>query len=160
MICNPNYAVSESMTRKPVTGFDSLGRTFLESEMNYMAARGVCIFVPGSITIRHAITTDPTDANSSEISIGMIKDYVVKQTRSTLDTTYIGTRVLPGTLDSIKLSVQTLLIQLIKYAIINDYRNITAVQDTSDPRIVNVTFAFEAVYSLIWIDVTYQLYVA
>jgi hypothetical protein len=160
LLCNPNYAVSESMTRKEIAGFDELGRTFLETEMNSMAAVGVCLFIPGSILVRHAITTDPTNANTQEISIIMIKDYVVKQLRSLLDTTYIGTRILPGTIDSIKLSVQTLLTQLIKYSIINDFRNINAVQDTADPRIVNVQFEFEAVYPLIWMDVTYQLYVA
>ena len=160
LLCNVNYAVSESITRKDIAGFDDIGRVFLETEMNTMAAAGVTILIRGSVTVRHGITTDPTNANTSEISIVMIKDYVVKQLRHLLDTTYIGGRIVPGTLNSIELSVQTMLKQFIKYQIINDFRNIKATQDTSDPRVVDVTFDFEAVYPLIWIDVTYQLYVS
>lgn len=139
-----------------------LNRIFSNADMNIMAGDGVCVYwyKGESLKCRHGLTCDPTNANTQEISVVEVEDWVKRQAVFALENRYIGTLIVAGVTDSIKATLVAHWETLIKAQTIADFDqgSITVTQNESDPRIVNIYGRIKPAYPLNWIDIQFMFY--
>ena len=143
------------------------------AEMDQLGA-GNCLVVQshGSVvTIRDAITTDPTSADTQEISVRAVRRLVKKTLTDGLSNVYTskGLVILPETPSNVASTTASLLQSVIGAGEIADYgkqdnpatgeTQISAQQDPIEPRKINVTCSYFALYPLKWIFVTCSTYI-
>ncbi len=168
IMTNPNYDVAEPITRKEVIGIDKLqtgisGREhkYYNSEMNTLGSKGVCVFGDdaGTISVRHGLTTDLTNVNTQTISVVTTKDYVIQALRTSLENAYVGTKITDTTSLSMKATMRSVLDNM-KPDILVDYTINSVVQNSADPRQMDVNLAISVVYPLEFTELVFSLYVA
>ena len=148
---------AEPLTNKNISGFNSLSLLLMESEKNALAEAGCCVLDQRGTTIfvRHGITTDPTEVNSTEITLVQIKDYVIEAVRSSTSTLYIGKKNKSSVISDITYTLQSILGQFITQEIIISYDSLTVKRSSDDPRQIDVSFEIEAVYPLNYISIQF-----
>jgi len=169
---------SQEHPRDPITGATIVGFTIADDyyepfDMNRMANVGITVLYSqaGVIKVRHGQTTNTASADTVEISVVDAADFVARITRSNLHNIFIGKGVVidegtPARVESATRSLWTSLIKsgdISKFGTKNDPTTgevaITAQQDTSEPRRINVTGAVSFLYPLNWINVSFYFYV-
>jgi len=126
-------------------------------EFTYLVQRGVSPFKMRGDVVRiiMAITTDTTSALTESLGVQDVKDYVKKYWREGLWKVYKNKPITPALIQQIKASSENILGYLQSESIISDWQNITATQDTVEPRQVNVTGRIKPAFGLTWMDVTF-----
>ncbi len=153
-------SVAEPLTYKPVAGsIQSLGTTYKLVELNTLAANGVCAFKTkaGVIRVHHGVTTSTKNPNQQEISVVQIKDYVIKNVRSVLESNFIATKQTAETPTAIETSTKDTLAALATAGVIIKYGNVKAEVDETDPRRINLRFDIYPSYPLNWIYITFSI---
>jgi len=169
---------SQPKRSTPLNGFTVTGiiipdDKWLPVEMNQLGA-GNCLVLQshaGVVTIRDYITGDPTSANTQEPSV-QATERLVKRTLSTgLYNTYTnkGLTILPQTPQNVAGTAQSLLSGLVTQGELYAYgqqdnpntgeTKISAQQDATEPRRINVTCSVKYAYPLKWIQVTVSTFV-
>jgi hypothetical protein len=147
------FDVATSMTRKSINGITMpYPEKFSEPEKNQLTLKGVTYIdsQAGGAIVRRSITLDDTDYASQEISITNSIDYVVSSLRRSLESMYVGTKILGNmTYTSIASSTNKLLDDFVATQIISDFKDISVTQGES-PNIVNISFKVRPVYTLLW----------
>jgi hypothetical protein len=162
----------------PVTGMIITGISFPDDiykpyDMNRMAGSGVCILYSksGIIKVRDAITTDPTNADTQEISIVASDDLVRRITRTQLENTYNGKGIVidSGTPGKVAATTKSIWTTLVDQGFIKTFGTkfdpttgevpITAQQDPYEPRRIDVAGAVSYLYPLKFINVQFAIYV-
>lgn len=147
------FDVATSMTRKSIGGITMpYPEKFSEPEKNQLTLKGVTYIdsQDGGAIVRRSITLDDTDYASQEISITNSIDYVVNSLRKSLESAYVGTKILgPSTYENIASSTSKMLDDFIALQIINGYKDILVTQGES-PNIVNISFKVRPIYTLLW----------
>ena len=148
---------AEPLTNKTIAGFSYLPTTYMESEMNLMAGNGACIIMQSgnNLIVRHGITTSPTEVNSMEITLIQIKDYVIDACRTSCGKLYIGRKNLASAVSDVSYTITNILSQFISAEIIIGYSNLSVKRSSEDPRQIDVKFEIEAVYPLLYINITF-----
>ncbi len=163
---------------KPITGKQIVGFTipddqFEPFDMNRMATAGVCIIYAksGVVKVRHAITTDTSNADNREISVVAADDLVRRITRNSLTEAYIGKGIVisESTPASVAATVAAIWNSLVRDGLIASYGTkndpttgevaITASQDSNEPTRINVTGSVKFLYPLNYISVEFYIYV-
>ena len=163
---------------KPVTGKQIVGFTIPDDQyepydMNRMANAGVCVIFAksGVIKVRHAITTDTSNADNREISVVAADDLVRRITRSSLTAAYIGKGIVisESTPAGVAATVKAIWNSLVRDGLIDSYGTkndpttgevpITAAQDPNEPTRINVTGSVKFLYPLNYINVEFYIYV-
>ncbi len=159
--CNPSYDVAEPLTKKQVIGFTEITDNLIRSQKNDLASHGVCIVESqsGVARVRHALTTDMTTVQNQEFSITELTDYTGQVTREILEQMYVGAKILSETPLMIAATLRVILQNLIDRGIITAFTGVSASQNGTDPRQIDVRFAFSPVYPLNWIFVEYSIQV-
>lgn len=143
-------------------GSITLGRTFSNADMNIMAGNGVCIlwYKGRSMKCRHGVTTDLTNANTQEISVVEIEDYIKVQSIFILENRYIGSMFTNELLASIRASVVSFWSQLVNEQVIAEFDtgSVSVSANADDPRICNIFGRIKPIYPLNWIDISFQFY--
>lgn len=143
-------------------GSVTLGRTFSNADMNIMAGNGVAMFLykGRALKCRHGVTTDLTNANTQEISVVEIEDYIKVQSIFILENRYIGAMFTNELLASIRASVISFWSQLVNEQVITEFDtgSVSIVADPTDPRICSIFGRIKPVYPLNWIDIGFQFY--
>ena len=161
------------VTGKVITGFIIPDDQYEPYDMNYMAGNGVCVIYSksGVVKVRHAITTDPTSADTREISIVASDDMVRRITRQKLTDAYIGKGIVisDSTPSAVAGTVKAIWNSLVRDGLIDAYGTkndpttgevpITAAQDPNEPTRINVTGSVRFLYPLNYIFVTFFIYV-
>jgi len=152
------FDVAEPMTRKSITGLKRLTRILDEIEMDDVAAGGVTVVYDdsGIIKIRHALTTDMSNAFKKAPNIQGIIDEVQIQARLALDQ-YIGKKFLPNTPAEVVSTLSATLSALKEADIIADYTNISAEPSETDPNFLEVEAFYKPVFELSYIRVTFNI---
>jgi len=147
------------ITMKSLTAV-TLNRTFSNADMNIMAGNGVCVyFYKGRVLkCRHGITCDLTNANTQEISVVEIEDYIKVQSIFVLENRYIGTMFTEELTASIHASVTSFWELLINQQVIEDYDAVSVNRDPNDPRVCNIFGRVKPIYPLNWIDIRFRFY--
>src|SRR5665213_2118574 len=160
-VANPANDAATPLTRQTIVG--PVSYTHLrahETGRNYLSQNGVMVLEfanGGGLQIRDGVTTDSTNVNTVTPSVRLIKDYILKTLRPLLDRTYIGTKITSQTPSQIATTIQTYLTGLIANTLITKIGTITVVQDSVDPRTIDVTLSFMPIYPLEIINVTFLL---
>lgn len=173
IMCNPNFDEAEPITEKQLSGISTLPGTKLkETELNDLAGSGVLIAYNdgGIFKVRHALTTDTSSINNVELEIWNIRATAKKQLRASLKF-YIGKKFIPLEIQANMIaSIVSFCEQKVSagifapgvtdagVAIDKGYRNIIVTQDSQDPRKLNVHFEFRPVYTLVYVDVDFSMY--
>jgi len=152
------HDVAEPLTRKKIAcGFDSLVDTYSFVEKNALAESGCCVIEEKSnvLLVRHGITTQDDEINTTEITLIQIKDYVIAQVRKSCDEMYVGIKNLPSAKTNIQYTVNSILSQFVAQNIILGYTGPVVKDSPNDPREVLVNFEIEAVYPLNYITISF-----
>ena len=164
---------STPITGMAVTGITITNEKWTDFEMNFLASNG-CLVLAGKssvATIRDAITTDPTSADTQEISVISQKRLVKRSLRNGLENTYTGKGkvILPTTPNDVIATTEAILKTLERQGEIFGYgavddpttgeTKISAKQDPNEPRRIEVTCSIKYLYPLKWISVTVSTYV-
>lgn len=161
------------VTGKQIVGFTIPNEQYEPYDMNRMANAGVCVIYAksGINKVRHAVTTDMSTADNSEISIVAADDLVRRITRNSLTDAYIGKGIVinESTPAAVAATVKSIWNSLVRDGLISSYGTksdpttgevpITAAQDTSEPTRINVTGAVKFLYPLNYINVEFYIYV-
>lgn len=149
---------AEPLTRKKIgCGFNSLVDSYTEVEKNALAESGCCVVeqLTSGLRVRHGITTNDDEINTTEITLIQIKDYVIAQCRKSCDDLYIGIKNLTAAKGNVKFTITSILNQFISQEIIIGYSGLTVTDSTTDAREVLVNFEIEAVYPLNYVTISY-----
>jgi hypothetical protein len=150
----------------PITWKDfagiTLSRIFSNADMNNMAGNGVCVFwyKGESLKCRHGITCDLTNANTQEISVVEVEDFIKVQSIYVLEDRYIGSLIVSGLTDSIKATLMAHWESLIKRQVIADFDqgSISVSQNVNDPRVIDIYGRVKPAYPLNWIYIRFMFY--
>lgn len=186
MLLDGNFAAAaiagkqcaQRLRSTPITGMSITGITmedekWNDSDMNFLASNGCLVLQSksGIITIRDAITTDPANADTQEMSVISQERLVKRSLRNGLENTYKGKGkvILPTTPNDVIATTEAILRTLVKegeiygYGTIDDpitgETKISAKQNSSEPRAIDVTCSVKYLYPLKWIKVTVSTYV-
>lgn len=148
---------AEPLTNKSISGFKRLADLLMESEKNKLAEAGCLVLDQrgNRIFIRHGITTDTTEVNSSEITLVQIKDYIIEAVRTSTANLYIGKKNKPAIVSDITYTIQSILGQFITQEIILGFSSLSVKRSKEDPRQIDVSFEVEAVYPLNYINISF-----
>ena len=162
----------------PIHGFTVLGFTITdekwnEFEMNQLGA-GNCLVLEsrgGIVTVRDAITTDPTSADTAELSVVSQERLVKRTRREGLKNVYTnkGKVITATTVLDVEATTYSILSSMVKQGDLNAFGvndnpatgevQISAKQNTSEPRQVDVTCSVKYLYPLKFVSVTVSTYV-
>lgn len=153
------FDVADPLTKKEVVGFEDIPEVFLRAEKVTMLSKGVMVIenVSGIFRVMQQVTTDVSVAENKEYSVVEIIDFVASNMRKTLETIYIGQKILGGTSSQVKTTVQTILNDQISKEIIVSSQNVQAAVDGTDPTQINVSFEIRPVFPLNYILITFSL---
>jgi hypothetical protein len=157
---NPNYDTAEPLLRKTLPLIADLGKKYLRSEQNYLASNGgLVLFKDGAdVKVRHDLTTSLTNANTQQISIIRTKFFVAKRWRKVLNR-LIGSKITSAIVKDIGLTSSIFFQQLVESNTIVGFRALKVKQDPLEPRRIKVYAEIAPIYPLVWVDVTFALYV-
>jgi hypothetical protein len=154
IIGNPAYDPATPISGKMVKGFKSIKDVFTKTLKNAMGAAGVLMIdtVDSNGEILMDLSTDQSMVVKSQIKFTKVADYTAKLLRVNLKQMYINTKFLgSSTLSNIKLSITTMLSQLIANEIINNYQIVSVGQNAMDPRQIDINIAIQPVPDVSWI---------
>lgn len=163
VVANPINDAATPLTRKSLVNVKNLSTfNYSETDKNLLGGNGVTVVEArpgGDIRVRHALTTDTTNVNTLTQSVVFIKDNVRKELRSLLDSTFIGSKIEDSLKSRVSATIDAYLAKKVRDTIIKTYRNINVVQDTSDPRTLNITFDLAPIYPAEFINIVIGLFV-
>jgi len=146
--------VSIPLTNKVLSGFTILSNeTFNELTLESLAAAGVCTVAPvagGGLVLWGLTTTQSGFPEEQEISIIFIRDTIAKSLRAGF-AGFIGIPQTNDTLAILNGRAVSLLNSFITQQLITAYTGLTVVQDSVEPRQVDVSVVVSPVYPLNWI---------
>jgi len=169
---------AQPLRSTPITGFPVTGINIEEEkwdmfQMNQLGQGGVLVLqnIAGLITIRDAITTDGTSADTQEINVVSQRRLVERTLSNKLFETFTnkGKTINPQTVRDVEATTRSILNslrqagELFGYGIKDDPNTgetkITAIQDVNEPRRINVTCSIKYLYPLKFISVTVSTFV-
>lgn len=156
-----------------LTGIEIENEKWDDFQMNQLGGGGCLVLESRSniVTIRDAITTDRTSADTEEVSVVSLQRLVKRTLRDTLKNTYTnkGKTVTPTTGNDIEATTASTFQVLIRGGEIAAYGRednpitgevqIRAQRDSSEPRRFFVTASYSPLYPLKWITVTVSVYI-
>lgn len=161
-ICS--YArISQSVLRESLSGIDVAANFYNPIEQRDLTSSGVTFLVSdfGIVRIIAGKTTDTASADTEDIAVVAIADYVKKATREELDATFIGSPINDRLLNAIRGKLFTTFDRLVGDQILETYKkeSITVRQDLGEPRLIKVTGSIRPQYSLWFLDLSFDFYV-
>lgn len=152
--------VSQTLTRKIVSGFHLVADARTKAQMNTDASNGLCVIYQrnGAVTVRHAITTDTSSTIKREISIVRAKHRVIESVRDTIDNQIIGQVIADGDAPSVVAStIGAVLEQLKQLGDIVGYSDVQARTLTLDPTTIEVRFSYRPAFPVNYVNVVFSL---
>jgi len=156
-----NDAATPLLRKRLPANVDANNFKYLNNEVVYFISTGVNVLQQDAsgVFVRESSTTAVSSIETVEPSVRRIKDVLRKTVRNTLNTRYIGGKLLKGGLSNIESTTQAILTNFINSTLITAFRNISAKLDTVDPRKVNVSFEIAPVFPLRFVQVTFSIFV-
>lgn len=154
-------SVSQSLTRKAISGFTQIGEVRTLAEKNADAAAGIMGVEQkgGILQIRHGITTNTTGgAAKREVSVVRAKHVVVESLRDTIETQVVGNVIADGEAPLIVRSVCIGVLEELRLA--NDivaYSDVQAATASLDPTIIEIRFNYRPAFPVNFVRITFSL---
>jgi hypothetical protein len=108
------------------------------------------------LLVRDYLSTDPSNILTSIPTVTTTTDYVAQYFRAQL-AQFIGRKLIGSVLGSIQIVCNSLLSNLVNALILQGYAAPVVKQDASDPTTVDIAVAFQPVFSIRYIGVTFTV---
>lgn len=153
------FDVATPSTRKDIVGFDSVADGLLRQEKVLLLSKGVMVIetVSDVVRIMQQVTTDTSTIENREYSVVETIDFVASTMRQSLETIYIGQKILTGTPSQVRSTILSLLNNMISSQIITAAQNVQASVNNVDPTQIDVSFEIAPVFPLNYILITFSL---
>lgn len=154
------YPVQMPLTRKRISGINSLKVLRTETQKDQDAVAGCCVVENkrGRIQIRHSITTAKDTRARQELSVVRAKHWMMTNLVEALDTQAVGQLVLDAQANFlIQLLVSGQLELMIQEGAIVSYQNIQVRPDKYDPTTLQVRFSYLPAYPLNHIVISFSV---
>jgi len=165
--------VQTPVTGKQLVGYTVINNYWTDFEMNRLGSAGVTVLYGHQdvVKVRDALTTDVGSAETAEPSVVDIERRVKRALRDGLNSRFMGKGVIVNedTEDDVASAAISILSHLTRDGVIASYGTkndpdtgevpVSAQQDTSEPRRINVTASYKPSYPLNYIKVTVNTYV-
>jgi len=157
IVTSPRQDVATPWTGRRIAGFAGMGRRLSEPQANEVAAAGVTVItpIPGTLKVRHGLTTNTSNVLTQEPTVRLIADEVQQESRALLDP-FIGIKYLPGVAGQVEGRLSNYLKFKKKSQIIRDYRDVKALAG-GDAVSLAVAAKYAPVLPLLYIDLKYTL---
>lgn len=155
------------ITWQNLAGFSGLdGKFYKDSKYNTLTSGGVCCVFNnnGIIKVNQAVTTNTASVDKIELSVRNIKDTIQYQSRQLMERNFVGTKLF---IDEIVPKAKSLLDNFCQQKVAEEvfnpkdgdagYGDISISQSPNDPRTLLVYFKFRPVFTLTWVEITYQI---
>ena len=153
-------AVSQSLTRKVISGFLSVDDARSLQEKNEDAAAGLLVVESkgGNVLVRHAITLDQTNSARRELSVVRAKHRMIESVRDTIDTQIIGQIIADANAPGIvSATISAVLEQLRLNRDLVDYSAVEARLLSLDPTTIQVRFSYRPAFPLNYVNIQFSL---
>jgi hypothetical protein len=153
-------AVSASLTREIISGFNEVAGIHSKADKNADAAKGLCVIEQrgNNVWIRHSTTTDITATQRREVPVVRAKHRMIESVRDTLENQVIGKVIADGKAPAIVGSaVGGVLERLKTVGDLVDYADIQARTLTLDPTTVEVRFSYKPAFPLNYINISFSI---
>ena len=152
--------ISQTITGENLSGV-TVETFYTPSQQRDLLGKGLAVLLPiaGIPTILHDKSTNVSTADTEENAVVEIADYLKRQTRETLWNIHKGLPIDALLLGSMTATMSRIFEVEINNQNIVEYKDVTAVQDASEPRLVRVNAKVKPAYPLVWIDITMSFYV-
>lgn len=161
-LANPNIRTAKPLTREIVSNVSNPNYDYIKYEREILAGAGTLVLHNDralNVRVNQGLTTDTSNYNNNEISVVLIKDSVRTTLRETLDDEFIGEELDPNkTPASVESSVNRILNGM-KGTTISDYKDVSAVMNSSDPTAVDVSCWISVIRPFNYINLTFTVYV-
>lgn len=157
---SPAVDEATTLTTMKVVGFVRGIDESDEDALDLVAAEGVTILnnVDGALEVRHYMSTDPSTPVTREPTNASIGARVAKTMRKVFKP-FIGKKSKQSMANDMTIVGQAALRNLVDAEIIEGYKNMTVVRDANDPSVFHVSFAYKPMFSVLWIEITFQVQV-
>jgi len=161
ILSRPDINAGEPISGKAFDMFTDVSDPFTETQKNRMAAAGLTIIEKqgGATSVRHFLTTDPSNVLLAEAKVTRIEIDVRASLQQALDGTMINTRFIPGqTIGTVKTIISQILDLKKKAQIIVDYKINKVAVNPVEPRQLDVEVAIAPTFDMNWlyIEATFQ----
>jgi hypothetical protein len=135
-----------------------LARTSDAVQKNQLAVAGIAVLedIPNALKVRHGLTTDMSNIVTKTPTVIQIADEVQQLARTALDS-FVGVKFLPSITSQIEGKLAMVLKELVRKDIIAGYTGITANVNPDDPTVAEVQAAYQPVFPLLYLVVTFNL---
>jgi hypothetical protein len=157
----PQYGI----TKSPIAGFAGIPNSVFvqmtKAYKNQLSAAGVSVLEPTQNNVlrcRQGVTTNMSSVVTRQISVVRSADYMMDLIQNTLDNSgVIGNPTTASSPAGVQVIVQSCLDSLVASGIILGYSGLNAVLLTSNPTVIQVTYAYKPAYELDYIVITYNV---
>lgn len=154
--------VHYSLTKQVIAGFNGVAGTPLSKSLkNQYSTGGIAIAEQDRLrrlTVRHGVTTDPSNVNTREAAVVRAKDALVVALSEGMATSgLIGAPLDEDLILSVKSAVQGVLESAVSEETIVSYSGLTLRQLGTDPTVVEVKFAYKPAYPLNYIVISFSI---
>ena len=162
LLVNPAYDEATPMTYKAMGTVDALLLPDISrSEKNILTSLGVTVVeIRGALVIvRRCVSADITSIAKQEPSIGRAADKLASQMRLALENRFIGQKITQSTIAAVESATNTFLLRFVGEELISAFRNVRAIQNSIEPRQVDISFEYLPIFPFIWgsLDLTITL---
>lgn len=155
--------VSQSILNEDLVGVTVATNFYNSIEQRELTAKGISFIIneAGVVKVIAGKTTDVTSADTEDIAVVAIADYVKKITREQLTATFTGKPINSRLKGAIGGKLSSIFESLIYEEVISNYdpASITVAVDVSEPRKINVTASISPQYTLWFTSINMAFYV-
>jgi hypothetical protein len=153
------------LTKVPVSGFTGIPNDVFvqmtKAYKNQLSAAGVSVLEPTQNNVlrcRQGVTTNMSSVITRQISVVRSADYMMTMFEQTLDSSgMIGNPTTDSSPAQVQVVCQSVLDALKTAGIITGYSGLNAVLGSTNPTVIQVTFAYQPAYELDYIVVTFNV---
>lgn len=155
---NPANDVATSLTNQNLVGFKQLLKRYDDTVKDLMAGDGITVLDEnnGALYVRDYLSTDNSDAITSEPTSTTVVDYVRKQFRIGLKQ-FVSRKFTQSLLNDIQIVATAMLNECVANEILDGYKNLVVVPSPTDPTVALVTVAVKPMFALKYISVTFSV---
>lgn len=158
-------AVSEPLTKNLIRGFAGIPAgvlsTMTRSNKNAWSQGGVSVTEQsrgGRLTVRHGVTTDPSNSLTRELSLVRAKDAMVFALKDSMDRSgLVGSAIQQDTVLSVKAMAASSLESSMQAGVFVSYTNLRVRQTGGDPSVIEIKFQYQPAYPLNYIVISFSL---
>lgn len=157
--------VNRGLTNQSLTSFSGLpaaiSQAMTRSFMDTLSKSGVSVSTindSGQLIVRHGVTTDFSSTLTREISLVRIGDTLLQMVQSGMSASgLIGEPITADMTMNVKAAVTGILEQAVTDAVIVSYANLAVKQASTDPSVIEATFAYKPAVPLNYIVVKFAV---